>query len=117
MLHRKLKTEELNRISAEQFKEAQKSGLIIMLDNVRSLHNIGAVFRTAHAHRADCIYLCGICATPPNAEIHKTALGAELSVDYKYFKNSIDAVNDLKANVDKIIAIEQTENNVSLENF
>ena len=67
MLHRKLKTEELNRISAQHFKEAQKSGLIIMLDNVRSLHNIGAVFRTADAYRADCIYLCGICATPPNA--------------------------------------------------
>lgn len=117
MLHRKLKTEELNRISAEQFKEAQKSGLVIMLDNVRSLHNIGAVFRTADAYRADCIYLCGICATPPNAEIHKTALGAELSVDYKYFKNSIDAVNDLKANGYKIIAIEQTENSVSLENY
>ena len=117
MLHRKLKNEELNRISTEQFKEAEKSNLIIMLDNVRSVHNIGAVFRTADAYRAKAIYLCGICATPPNAEIHKTALGAEHSVDFKYFKSSIDAVNDLKENGYKVIAIEQTENSVSLEKF
>ena len=78
---RKLKITELNRISAEEFKEAEKLPLVIVLDDIRSLHNIGSVFRTSDAFRIECIYLCGITATPPHPEMHKTALGAEFTVD------------------------------------
>ena len=80
-MYRKLKITELNRISVEEFKEADKLPLVIVLDNVRSLHNIGSVFRTSDAFRVECIYLCGITAVPPHAEMHKTALGAEFTVN------------------------------------
>ena len=92
MEHRKLKVTELNRISVEEFKEARKLPLVIVLDNVRSLHNIGSVFRTSDAFRIECIYLCGITATPPHPEMHKTALGAEFTVDWKYVDNTVEAV-------------------------
>ena len=117
MQHRKLKTEELNRISTEQFKSSDKSPLIVVLDNVRSQHNIGSVFRTADAYRVQSVYLCGICSTPPNAEIHKTALGAELSVDFKHFNDTLDAVRELKTLGYTVISIEQTENSISLDHF
>ena len=81
-MNRKLKITELNRISTEEFKEAEKLPLVVVLDNIRSLHNIGSVFRTSDAFRIECIYLCGITATPPHAEMHKTALGAEFTVDW-----------------------------------
>ena len=81
---RKLKITELNRISAEEFKQAEKLPLVVVLDDIRSLHNIGSVFRTSDAFRIECIYLCGITATPPHPEMHKTALGAEFTVDWKY---------------------------------
>lgn len=80
---RKLKITELNRISIEEFKEAEKLPLVVVLDNIRSLHNIGSVFRTSDAFRVECIYLCGITATPPHPEMHKTALGAEFTVDWR----------------------------------
>ncbi|MDR0547176.1 MAG: RNA methyltransferase [Dysgonamonadaceae bacterium] len=114
---RKLQITELNRISTEAFKQAEKIPLIVVLDNVRSLHNVGSVFRTSDAFLVEAVYLCGITATPPHAEIHKTALGAENSVDWQYFENTSDAVMKLKQLDYQIVAIEQAENSVSLENF
>ena len=93
---RKLKITELNRISAEEFKQVEKLPLVVVLDDIRSLHNIGSVFRTSDAFRIECIYLCGITATPPHPEMHKTALGAEFTVDWKYVNNAVDAVDNLK---------------------
>ena len=93
---RKLKITELNRISAEEFKEADKLPLVVVLDDIRSLHNIGSVFRTSDAFRIECIYLCGITATPPHPEMHKTALGAEFTVNWKYVNNAVEAVDNLK---------------------
>ena len=93
---RKLKLSELNRISVEEFKHSPKTPIIIVLDNIRSLHNIGSVFRTADAFRLEAIYLCGITGTPPNKEIHKSALGATESVEWKYFENTREAINVLK---------------------
>lgn len=113
-LHRKLKITEMNRISAEEFKQAEKLPLVVVLDNVRSLHNIGSVFRTADAFRLECIYLCGITATPPHAEMHKTALGAEFTVDWKYAKETLDAVNELKKEGYVVYSIEQAENSTML---
>ena len=92
---RKLKITELNRLTVDEFKKADKLPLAVVLDEVRSLHNIGAVFRTSDAFLVDCIYLCGITATPPHPEMHKTALGAENSVEWRYKKNTLDAVREL----------------------
>ena len=106
---RKLDVEELNRIGIEEFKETNKIPVVVVLDNVRSLNNIGSVFRTADAFRVQAVYLCGITAKPPHREIHKTALGATESVDWKYFKSTIDAVNELKNEGFCVLAIEQVE--------
>lgn len=114
---RKLKNEELNRMSVEEFKDSLKTPLIIVLDNVRSLNNIGSVFRTADAFRLDAIYLCGITACPPHREIQKTALGATESVTWKYFKNTADAVDELKKESFAVLAIEQAEKSISLQDF
>lgn len=114
---RKLKITELNRISTEEFKEAKKLPLIVVLDNVRSQYNVGSVFRTSDAFRVEAIYLCGISATPPHQEIHKTALGAEDTVDWKYFKDTTAAINELKAEGYFIYSIEQVEGSVMLENL
>ena len=108
-MNRKLKITELNRISAEEFKEADKLPLIVVLDNIRSLHNIGSVFRTSDAFRIACIYLCGITAVPPHPEIHKTALGAEFTVDWKYFTDTVEAVDALKTEGYTVYSIEQAE--------
>ena len=112
---RKLKITELNRISVDEFKSAEKIPLVIVLDNIRSLNNIGSVFRTSDAFLVEAIYLCGITATPPNTEIHKTALGAEDSVSWKYFGETTDAVKQLKDENVTVYAIEQVENSISLE--
>jgi len=114
---RKLSLKELNRISIGEFKNADKTPIILILDNVRSQHNIGSAFRTADAFLLDSIYLCGISATPPNNEIHKTALGAENSVNWKYFNTTSDAVAYARKNQFKIISIEQVENSTSLTSF
>jgi tRNA G18 (ribose-2'-O)-methylase SpoU len=114
---RKLKITELNRLSPEDFKKASKIPLIVVLDNVRSLHNVGSVFRTSDAFLVEAIYLCGITATPPHVEIHKTALGAENTVDWKYFKNTLDAVNELKQCGYHLAAVEQAENSRMLDKF
>ena len=114
---RKLKNEELDRKSVDEFKSSDKTPLIIVLDNVRSLNNIGSVFRTADAFLLEGIYLCGITATPPHREIHKTALGATDTVAWKYFKNPSEAVNELKKEGFFVIAIEQAEQSVTLDAF
>ena len=117
MEHRKLKITELNRISAEEFKKADKLPLVVILDNVRSLHNIGSVFLTSDAFRVECIYLCGITATPPHPEMHKTALGAEFTVDWKYVNNAVEAVDNLRQERYIVFSIEQAENSIMLENI
>ncbi len=116
-MYRKLKITELNRISVEAFKEADKLPLVVVLDNVRSLHNIGSVFRTSDAFRVECICLCGITAVPPHAEIHKTALGAEDTVDWKYYQNTVDAVDELKQNGYTVFSIEQAEGSTMLDKW
>lgn len=117
MEHRKLKITELNRISAEEFKKANKLPLVVILDNVRSLHNIGSVFRTSDAFRVECIYLCGITATPPHPEMHKTALGAEFTVDWKYVDNAVEAVDNLRREGYVVYSVEQAENSIMLEDI
>jgi tRNA G18 (ribose-2'-O)-methylase SpoU len=112
---RKLKLSELNRISVEDFKQSPKIPIIIVLDNIRSLHNIGSVFRTADAFRLEAIYLCGITGTPPNKEIHKTALGATDSVAWQYFNQTEEAITLLKKDNFTIYAIEQAEGSISLD--
>lgn len=114
---RKLKNSELNRKSIIEFKTAEKTPFIIVLDNVRSLNNIGSVFRTSDALLVEAIYLCGITATPPHRDLHKTALGAEDSVAWKYFDKTEDAVADLKSKGFDVYSIEQAENSVSLPDF
>lgn len=112
---RKLKITELNRMSVNEFKESHKMPLVVVLDDVRSLHNVGSVFRSSDAFRVESIYLCGITAVPPQPEIHKTALGAEDTVDWKYYQSAIEAVDNLKANGYKVFAIEQVEGSVMLD--
>lgn len=114
---KKLSTNEIKRLSVADFKEALKLPVVIVLDNVRSQHNIGSVFRTADAFRLEAIHLCGITATPPNREIHKTALGATESVDWKYFSATADSIQDLKEAGYKIIAIEQVKGSLMINNF
>lgn len=114
---RKLKNAELNRKSLDEFHSSPKSPFIIVLDNVRSLNNIGSVFRTADAFLAEGVWLCGITATPPHREIHKTALGATDSVAWRYFETGEAAVKELKENGYTIISVEQADQSVSLETF
>ena len=114
---RKLSITELHRISAEEFKQAEKLPLVVVLDNVRSLHNIGSVFRTADAFRIECICLCGITACPPHPEMHKTALGAEFTVDWRYVENTVEAVDDLRAAGYTVYAVEQVEGSTMLDNL
>ena len=114
---RKLRTIEMNRLSVEEFKEADKLPLIVVLDDVRSMYNVGSVFRTCDAFRVEAIYLCGITATPPHPEIHKTALGAEESVEWQYFETIEEAVDDLHANGYHVLSIEQAEGSTMLQDF
>ncbi len=115
--HRKLKINELNRISAEEFKRVEKLPLVVVLDNVRSLHNIGSVFRTSDAFRVERIYLCGITATPPHPEMHKTALGAEFTVDWTYVNNAVEAVENLRREGYTVYSVEQAEGSIMLEDL
>ena len=114
---RKLKITELNRKSISEFKRAEKSGIVIILDHVRSLNNIGSIFRTADAFLVDHIYLCGITATPPHRDIHKTALGATESVSWSYFPDSAAVIKMLKQEGFVIASIEQVEGSVMLNRF
>lgn len=114
---KKLKLEDLGRISVDAFKESEKLPFCIVLDNIRSLHNVGSAFRTADAFRIEKIYLTGITGTPPNREIRKTALGATESVVWEYVSNSVDIVKQLKGDGYTIIVVEQTTESVALQNF
>jgi 23S rRNA (guanosine2251-2'-O)-methyltransferase len=114
---RKLKLSELKRISVEEFKHSPKTPVILVLDNVRSLNNIGSVFRTADAFRLEALYLCGITGCPPNKEIHKTALGATESVEWKYFKETSEAITQLKENGFTVYSVEQAEGSISLNDI
>ncbi|HZL76745.1 MAG TPA: RNA methyltransferase [Bacteroidales bacterium] len=114
---RKLQNSELGRKSVDQFRKAGKSPFVIVLDNIRSYSNVGSIFRTSDAFLTECIYLCGITAVPPNREIQKTALGATESVAWRYFKESMDAVMELKSQGYVIVGIEQAEGAVKLGDF
>ena len=114
---RKLKNSELDRLSVDAFKSTEKSPIIIVLDNIRSLNNIGSVFRTSDAFLIEKIYLCGITAKPPHKDIHKTALGSTDTVDWEYVENTMDLVKQLQADGINIIAIEQAENATMLNDF
>jgi tRNA G18 (ribose-2'-O)-methylase SpoU len=114
---KKLKNEELNRLSIDQFKDAEKNPLIIVLDNIRSLNNIGSIFRTADAFRVEGIMLCGITAIPPHREIHKTALGATDSVYWEYWEKSENAIKMLVKRGYRILALEQTAQSIELQDF
>ena len=108
-------TAEMNRLTVEQFHQTPKVPLVVVLDNIRSQHNVGAVFRTADAFCLQGVYLCGICCCPPNDEIHKTALGAELSVEWKYFADTLEAVRSLQAEGYTVYAVEQAHDSITLE--
>lgn len=114
---RKLRNHELQRKTVDEFKKTEKLPFVIVLDNIRSLNNIGSVFRTADAFLIEAVYLCGITACPPNKEINKTALGATESVDWKYFEHTKDAVLLLKKEGYLVASIEQAEGSISLEKF
>lgn len=116
-MFRKLLNSELNRISIEEFKAAEKSSSVVVLDNVRSQHNVGSAFRTCDSFRIGKLYLCGICACPPTPEIHKSALGAEFSVDWEYCSNTPDLIRRLKEDGFTIVSVEQAENSTSLDKF
>lgn len=114
---RKLKITEMGRMNVEEFKSSEKMPLVVVLDDVRSMYNVGSVFRTSDAFRVEAIYLCGITAQPPHPEIHKTALGAEDTVEWRYFKDTMEAVNDLKARGYFVYSIEQCEGSTKLQNL
>lgn len=114
---RKLRTIEMKRLSLEEFKEAKKLPLIVVLDNVRSLHNVGSVFRTCDAFKVEAVFLCGITATPPNAEIHKTALGGEDAVEWQYFAETEDAIKELHKRGFFVYSIEQVAGSTMLQNL
>jgi tRNA G18 (ribose-2'-O)-methylase SpoU len=110
----KLKITEMNRLSVDEFHAKTKTPLIVILDNVRSMHNVGSVFRTADAFLVEAVYLCGITCCPPHAEIHKTALGAENTVVWKYFNQALDAVNSLRSDGYTVLAVEQAKGSTLL---
>lgn len=116
-MNRKLKNKELNRITEAAFKSAEKTPLIVVLDNIRSLNNIGSVFRTSDAFLIEKVYLCGITAKPPHRDIQKTALGATETVEWEHQENTLDVIEKLKTNGFQIASIEQAENSVTLNEF
>ena len=117
MKDRKLLNIELGRVTAQQYKELPGSGIAVVLDNVRSAHNVGSAFRSSDAFKIDKIWLCGICATPPSAEIHKSALGAEDSVPWEHADDTLEAVRRLKTEGYTLVAVEQTVRSVKLDAF
>ena len=117
MKDRKLLNIELGRVTAEEYRKLPDSGIELILDNIRSAHNVGSVFRSADSFKADKVWLCGICATPPSAEIHKSALGAEFSVEWGYEKDTLSLVKRLKEEGYTVLSVEQTVNSVMLDKF
>ena len=114
---RKIRTIEMQRLSLEEFKQAEKLPLVVVLDDVRSMYNVGSVFRTCDAFRVEAVYLCGISCTPPATEIHKTALGAEESVNWQYFKNALEAIEALHHDGYTVLSVEQVEHSTKLQTF
>src|SRR5882757_10509401 len=114
---RKLGMDELDRKSVNEFRESEKTPVIVVLDNIRSMHNVGSVFRTADAFLLQAIYLCGYTPQPPHRDIHKTALGATETVDWKYFNTAVQAMESLRESGYKIVAVEQVEKSVPLHTF
>lgn len=114
---RKLRMSELNRLTTEEFREAPKNPVVVVLDNVRSVLNVGSVFRTGDAFRVQEIHLCGVTATPPGKEMNKTALGATESVDWKYYENTVDSIRALKEQGYLVVALEQTSSSIPLHEF
>lgn len=118
MMHnRKLLNVELGRVSADEYRNLPESGLVLVLDNIRSAHNVGSAFRTADSFKVDKVWLCGICAVPPSAEIHKSALGAENSVEWEHVADTMEAVERLKQEGYEIVSVEQTVGSVMLDQF
>ncbi len=117
MADRKLLNIELHRMTAEEYRQSPRSGIVVVLDNVRSAHNIGSAFRSCDSFKIDKVYLCGICAVPPSAEIHKSAIGAEFSVEWEHFDSTMEAVVKLREAGFCIVSVEQTVNSVSLDVF
>lgn len=117
MPNRKLLNIEMGRLSADQYRSRPGSGIVVVLDNVRSAHNVGSAFRTADCFKADKVWLCGICAQPPSAEIHKSALGAEYSVPWEWTENTLDAIAALRGQGYTIVSAEQTTDSVKLDSF
>jgi tRNA G18 (ribose-2'-O)-methylase SpoU len=114
---KKLRTSELNRLSIEDFQKSEKNPVVVVLDNIRSMNNIGSVFRTCDAFRVEKLFLCGITATPPHREIQKTALDATESVDWKYFEDTVSAIQSLKQNGFTVFAVEQTDDSFLLNHL
>ena len=114
---RKIRTIEMKRLTVDEYREAEKLPLVVVLDDVRSMYNIGSVFRTCDAFRVEAVCLCGICQTPPSTEIHKTALGAEESVTWRYFKTALEAVAELKKTGYTVLSVEQVEHSTKLQTF
>ena len=114
---RKVRTIEMQRLTVEEFQQAEKLPLIVVLDDVRSMYNVGSVFRTSDTFRVEAVYLCGISCTPPATEIHKTALGAEDSVAWQYFKTALEAVDELKKAGYTVFSVEQVEHSTKLQTF
>lgn len=117
MHNRKLLNIELGRVSADQYKTLPESGVVVVLDNIRSAHNVGSAFRTADSFKIDKVWLCGICAVPPSAEIHKSALGAEDSVEWEHVDDTMEAIRRLKDDGYTIVSAEQTVGSVMLDGF
>ena len=117
MRDRKLLNIELGRVSSSQYRELPESGIVLVLDNIRSAHNVGSAFRTSDAFKVDRIFLCGICACPPSAETHKSALGAEDSVPWEHHADTMEVIDSLRSQGYRIISVEQTEKSVSLSDF
>ncbi len=107
----------MQRLTVEEYQTSEKLPLVVVLDDVRSMYNIGSVFRTADSFRVEAVYLCGICQTPPSTEIHKTALGAEESVSWKYFQTALEAVSELKKEGYEVLSVEQVEHSTKLQHF
>lgn len=114
---RKLLSIEMGRVSPDEYKELPQIGVVVVLDNIRSAHNVGSAFRTCDSFKIDKLWLCGICAVPPSAEIHKSALGAEDSVPWEHSDSTLDVVSHLRSVGYEIVSVEQTVNSVSLEKF
>lgn len=114
---RKLETAEINRLSVDEYKKTDKIPLLVVLNDIRSFHNVGAIFRTCDAFACEKVFLCGITGTPPHREIYKTALGATETVEWHYYENIMDILNIIKKDNYKLIALEIAENSVSIDDF